>query len=200
MPDERRESILIGVAGHRRLVANGALLNGISEALAAIKSAYPQSSFGLMSSLAEGADRLIAEAAQQQLGVELIAVLPMPSDAYERDFNTQDSQDRFRELLGVSKKVVETSGGPSREQKYKAAGEFIAHHCDVFIAVWDGEPAQGVGGTAEIVALVRQLEKPLAIVTAGNREPGTDLPTVAVNQGEVSLERFEESHASAGAG
>lgn len=37
---------------------------------------------------------------------------------------------------------------------------------DVLVAVWDGEPAQGLGGTAEIVELARHLKKPLLWIYA----------------------------------
>lgn len=59
------------------------------------------------------------------------------------------------------------------------------------IAVWDGQEAQGQGGTAAIVAQARQRGLPLAWIRAGNRRPGTQEPMIlGEEQGKVSFERF----------
>src|SRR5439155_12740709 len=36
--------------------------------------------------------------------------------------------------------------------------------CDVLIALWDGQPARGRGGTAEVVALARRVGRPLICI------------------------------------
>jgi len=41
------------------------------------------------------------------------------------------------------------------------AGEKIVEEADIVVAVWDGKPAAGLGGTADIVEYARELEKPL---------------------------------------
>ena len=38
-----------------------------------------------------------------------------------------------------------------RPQAYKAAGLFMLTKIDLLIAIWDGEHAAGIGGTAQIV-------------------------------------------------
>jgi hypothetical protein len=40
--------------------------------------------------------------------------------------------------------------GEPRNLQYRHVGQFIARHCDVLIALWDGEPSDAKGGTAEI--------------------------------------------------
>jgi hypothetical protein len=65
----------------------------------------------------------------------------------------------------------------------------VVDNCDVFVAVWDGEGAQGQGGTGEIVERARSQGKPVVIVRAGNRKPGTSEPTtLGDEQGRVILE------------
>ncbi len=44
-----------------------------------------------------------------------------------------------------------------RDLQYRHAGQFIARHCDVLIALWDGEPSDAIGGTAEIVSFKRNI-------------------------------------------
>ena len=41
---------------------------------------------------------------------------------------------------------------------------------DVLIAVWDGEPARGRGGTAEVVAYARSLGKPVVLIDSNTLE------------------------------
>jgi len=41
------------------------------------------------------------------------------------------------------------------------AGESIVNEADVLVAVWDGKPAAGLGGTADVVTYARNLGKPL---------------------------------------
>jgi hypothetical protein len=38
----------------------------------------------------------------------------------------------------------------------------VADQCDALVAVWDGQPARGRGGTADIVAYARKKRRPLA--------------------------------------
>ncbi len=37
------------------------------------------------------------------------------------------------------------------EHAYEVTGRFVVRHCDLLIAVWDGKPGNGRGGTADIV-------------------------------------------------
>ena len=40
-------------------------------------------------------------------------------------------------------------------------GQYVVDHCDVLIAVWDGQPARGRGGTAEIVQYAQEQNRPI---------------------------------------
>jgi hypothetical protein len=87
--------------------------------------------------------------------------------------------------------VVELPPAPSREAAYEAGGRFVLEHCHALIAVWDGQGAQGQGGSGEIVAEARSLGLPIAWVHAGNRKPGTEEPTsLGEEQGNVTFEGF----------
>ena len=60
----------------------------------------------------------------------------------------------------------ETGLDEVRAQAYEAAGRYVVDHCDLLIAVWDGKPARGRGGTAEIVAYAREKKRPLIVVSS----------------------------------
>lgn len=47
----------------------------------------------------------------------------------------------------------------SDEESYLAAGQKVVELSNVMIAVWNGKPAAGLGGTADIVDYARQKNK-----------------------------------------
>jgi hypothetical protein len=105
----------------------------------------------VVSSLAEGADRIVA-AAGLAAGFKLQAVLPFKRNEYARDFETPTSRAAFVRLLDRASAVIELDGdGDERPRAYEAAGLRMLATIDLLIAIWDGEVAAGIGGTAEIV-------------------------------------------------
>jgi hypothetical protein len=45
---------------------------------------------------------------------------------------------------------------PTREAAYEQAGRRVVEASDVLLALWDGAPSRGQGGTAEIVEHARE--------------------------------------------
>lgn len=103
----------------------------------------------IVSSLGEGADRLVAEEALK-LDYRLVAPLPFDRLEYENDF--PDSAESFRQFASQAQ-VVELDGarGESETASYDAVGRFMVRNCDLLIAIWDGAPAQGRDRTADIM-------------------------------------------------
>jgi hypothetical protein len=105
----------------------------------------------LLSPLAEGADRMVADLAKDY---ELVCPLPFPQTVYEQDFKTLGSIDQFRRLLGQAEgRVLEMDGqrGDDEARSYGAVGRLIVRNCDLIIGLWDGRAGRGHGGTAEII-------------------------------------------------
>lgn len=161
-----RLPLVIGVTGHRdlRADARAAIAGQVREILLHFKATYPSTPLVLLSPLAEGADRLVAEVALEAgIGAKLIAPLPMVREVYEHDFQTADSLAEFDRLLGAAAYQLElpTPVGTgeaqlqnriARQDQYAAVGEFVVRHCQVLIALWDGKSGQR-GGTGEVVEL-----------------------------------------------
>jgi hypothetical protein len=98
------------------------------------------------SSLAAGSDQIFAEVAIS-LGIKVVAVLPM--EGYEKYFEGKNLA-TYRRLLGRSRRVqLKWSGDPQRA--FFEAGKYVVENSDILFAIWDGEPADGLGGTADIV-------------------------------------------------
>ena len=148
--------LVLGVTGHRDITPGDArrareVVRGEIRKLA---EHYPYTPIELLSSLAAGADRIVAEVALEE-GIPLTVILPMKSELYEEDF-TPEEVTEYRELLAraanvfVAPEVEDHAEG--RDFLYRQAGIYVAAHSHALIALWDGsEPKRGGCGTAEIV-------------------------------------------------
>jgi len=178
--------LVVGVTGHRDLRPDDVphLERTVQKAFERIRKECPDTPLILLSSLADGADRLVAHVALR-LGCRLVAVLPMPQPVYEEDFATEESRAEFRGLLqqatfawDVSQVRVSISPGAdeaTRIKGYALIGAFIAQSSQVLIALWDGEPSDKEGGTAQVVTFAREgVPEPLAALLQVTR--GTDTP------------------------
>ena len=125
----------------------------------------------LVSPLADGADQMAAEAALAR-GWRLQAVLPFDRVTYARDFADGEDAKRFAALLGQADCVLELPGDPDDDtEAYMAAGRATIAHCDLLIAVWDGRPPRGRGGTAEVVHLAVAQGTPVIHVPSDGDQP-----------------------------
>jgi len=104
-----------------------------------------------VSPVADGADQIAAEVALD-LGWELYAILPFERSAYRESLASDDARKRFDELLDRSVSLLELPGDPADGlDAYVMTGRATVAHCDILIAVWDGRPPRGRGGTGEVV-------------------------------------------------
>ena len=147
--------IVFAVTGHRDIPAED--FDGLSKLILAklkkSKEDYPHSTHVLLSCLAEGADRIAAQAALDA-GWQLGAILPMPEEKYLKDFKSSESKDEFRRLILASSfvKVVSESRQPVC---YLDAGKWLCRRAQLLIALWDGEPGKA-GGTSDVVKIFRE--------------------------------------------
>ncbi len=164
-----RVRLRVGVTGHRRgpkLPPEGvaSIRQTVDRILAAIaasaRNIITTSSGGLVdtklelvvvSALAEGADRIVAQAGLAA-GYGLDAVLPFARSEYLRDFENAAVREEFEALIARAASVFELDG--EREQAnraYEAAGLVMLANCDLLVAIWDQNEAAGMGGTARMV-------------------------------------------------
>ena len=154
----------IGITGHQRL---SALLDWrwVEEAMGNTLSSFPGPLNGF-TSLAVGADQLFAELILKCGGVLTVIV---PFTDYETKFAEGTNRDKYNRLLAQAATVeVLHSAGSNREAYFKA-GKQVVHRSELLIAVWDGKPAAGFGGTADVVAYARQCSKPVVHLDPVNR-------------------------------
>jgi hypothetical protein len=189
-----RETVTVGVTGHRFLGDEARIAAGVDLALDRIQRTFGGAPLTVLSLLAIGADQLVVQRALARPGTELIVPLPLPLADYRHDFESEES---FMALLDRAERVIELPPAPTRDEAYLAAGRAIVERCDVLLAVWDGRPARGIGGTADVVAVARERRRPLAWVRATNYAPraaghddAADSTGAIEGEGTVICERF----------
>jgi hypothetical protein len=113
-----------------------------------------------VSSLAGGPDQLFARTVLD-LGGTLEVVVP--AEQY-RDGLDPDERHGYDELFAKAKHVERLPFVESTEQAHLAAGQTVVDRSQRLVAVWDGKPARGVGGTADIVSYARQKRVPVTVL------------------------------------
>jgi SMODS and SLOG-associating 2TM effector domain 1 len=162
--------IRVGVTGHRTLDDEPAVAARVDDILSRLQSMLPSTSttsvlYEVVSPLGEGADRLVADRVLRVPSAVLEVPLPLPPEDYALDFESEASRRRFGALLERAD-LVWVVGGSDRVDAYRESGEYVVDSCDVLIAIWDGKPSRGTGGTADILERARTREMPVFLVDA----------------------------------
>jgi hypothetical protein len=151
--------IRIGVTGHSNLSPESTELvfGGLRDAL------EPHADDGLhgITCLAAGADQLFARAVLS-LGGRYDVILPARDyrDAVVKPGNVADFDALIADAGDVHVMPFETSG----REAYMAASEALVSRSDRLLAVWDGKPPRGLGGTADVVAHARHAGVPVDVI------------------------------------
>jgi hypothetical protein len=170
------DALRLGVTGHRSLRHEAEIRRLVD---AAIDQVLAETSPGpsterrdliVVSALAEGADRLVVQECLHRDGATLAAVLPLPVDEYSKDFITDASRREFAELLAAATSVEFAEAMPTRDQAYERAGQMMVEQSDVVLALWDGLPGAGRGGTADTVAYANAHDVPVIRIDSRKAE------------------------------
>ena len=177
----------IGVTGHRSdaLTETDGELGGrvratlemILDAALRVRATCPDafidkpSRLQFVSPLADGADQVAAQVALD-LGYDLFAVLPFTREDYRGDIVGEDARRRFDDLLARAACVLELPGDRDHEfDAYVMIGRATVAHCDLLVAVWDGQVPRGRGGTGEVVQLAITRGTPVAHIPTDPAQP-----------------------------
>jgi hypothetical protein len=154
----------VGFSGHRRLKDPLAVASAIDKIFARLEGDYEP--LTTVSSAASGADTLFLETVSKR-NLPFRLILPFQRDLFEKDFDGAEWQ-RVLPFFSTALAVQELSSTESRGEAFLETGIATVEAADVMIFVWDGQPAHGIGGTADIVAYARSLTKPLIIIDSDN--------------------------------
>ena len=120
-----------------------------------------------ISSLAVGADQLFAEVVLERGGTLEVVI---PFEGYDDKFTQREDRETYLSLLASASDVEVLDKFGSEEEAYLTAGERVCDRSDFLLAVWDGQPAAGLGGTADIVQYARDSQKKLIHLNTLTRE------------------------------
>jgi hypothetical protein len=114
-----------------------------------------------LTSLAAGSDQIFADCVRTS-GNHYLVIIPCRN--YESTFSNLSDLERYWELLRSAADTVELPFPEPSEEAFWAAGRRIADMADTLVAVWDGMPAAGLGGTSDVVEYARIQNKPILVV------------------------------------
>ncbi|GAB4086423.1 hypothetical protein GCM10028784_30530 [Myceligenerans cantabricum] len=147
----------VAFTGHRGLPDDVVPL--VDSALRQVLARYDSELVGI-SSLADGADTLFARAVLDA-GGRLPAVIPAIN---YREALPAEHRPVLDDLLAHATDVVHLDYPDSTSESHMPAAERMLDDADELIAVWDGKPARGYGGTADIVTEARRRNVPVEVL------------------------------------
>jgi hypothetical protein len=205
-------TLRVGVTGHRWIKDEHDIEEVVDEALDRLLESLPSTlshtklELVVISALAEGADRLVVKRFRKR-GADLEVILPTDAERYKETFWSTESARDFDDLLHEARSVtvipkIKVGDPPlmvigteesdiwspdaERGQGYLRAGHETVDNCDVLIALWDGQPARGVGGTAEVVRYAIEQYVPLIWI----RTDGTCRMSVQIGDGPATWQEL----------
>ncbi|MDT0443862.1 hypothetical protein [Streptomyces johnsoniae] len=149
----------IAVTGHMDLTE--ATVPLVSAALRDLLADHPAAGLVGVSCVAAGADSLFAEAVVA-VGGRLVLVIP------SRDYRARkvkpEQAEQFDRLVAAAHEVITMPLERADRAAYEAAGKELLRRADRLVAVWDGSPPSGKGGTADVVRAARDAGLPVDVV------------------------------------
>ncbi|MFG3233678.1 hypothetical protein ACGFZG_18240 [Streptomyces antibioticus] len=148
----------VGITGHRGLGAD--VGRSVREMIVAAVRAYDAAELVGVSCIADGPDAWFAEAVVEHGGRLEVVV---PAVGY-RDALPEWHHATFDALLEKASATHVTGMDESTPEAHMAGSEILVGLSDELLAVWDGEPARGFGGTADVVAYAERHGTPVRIL------------------------------------
>lgn len=148
----------VGITGHRGLSTEvEQQVRGLLEAAA---ESYDGADLVGVSCIADGPDAWWAEYVLAR-GGRLEVVLP--AEEY-REGLPEEHWPTYDALTGRASEVHRTGMAASDSAAHMAGSEILVGLVDELLAVWDGKPAWGYGGTADVVAYAERTGVPVRIL------------------------------------
>ncbi len=145
----------VGITGHQDLGSE----ETISWLSVTLENVIPQYGIDLgITSLAIGSDQLFTEILRKS-HIQYIAVIPC--DNYEQTFLDRNKLEKYIDLLQTASTTIKLPFDKPTETAFYEAGKRIVQLSDMMIAIWNGLPAKGLGGTGDIVKYALSIKKPV---------------------------------------
>lgn len=157
----------VGITGHMGLTPETAQL--VAKAISShLDTRAPHDLVGV-SCLAAGADSIFATAVLEAGGtLEVI----LPAVDYRARKVKPEHAPLFDSLLARATTVQVMPYAEAGRAAYEAANAALVLSVDELLAVWDGQPSTGRGGTADVVAFARANGVPVHVIWPSGAQRG----------------------------
>ena len=142
-----------GITGHQDL-GNHSTIAWVKDTLAKLVIEHKISKG--FTCLAKGADQLFA-AVLTEKGIPFTAIIPCHK--YEKTFHDPSAKTDYHRFADLAHEIIQLKFPHPSEQAFLAGGQKVVECSDLIFAVWNGKPAAGLGGTADIVKFTKQFGK-----------------------------------------
>jgi len=167
-------TLAIGFTGHRNLPDEAKCRQAIRKIILEWIEKAPGLVYGVTSAAA-GGDLLFAETCLD-LKLPIRVFLPVPKEKFREDFD-ESAWARAECVFGKALSVEVTGAGEELTERYYECGIETVRQSRLLIALWDGGPRQGLGGTADMVHFARE----------------QGLPVIWIHSVTCAVENFNES-------
>lgn len=147
----------VGITGHRGLSPE--ITKFITARLSHALEELDGNLVGV-SLLADGPDSIFAAQVLHHGGKLFVVV---PAARYRDDLPAEHHQ-TYDSLMAQASQVERLDYTESTEEAHMAASEAMLDKVDRLLAVWDGQPARGRGGTADVVEAAQRRGIPVTIL------------------------------------
>ncbi|MFJ9179412.1 hypothetical protein [Streptomyces sp. NPDC102360] len=148
----------VGITGHRGLPP--AVANQVRTLLRDHAATYDARHLVAVSCIADGPDTWWAKEVLSAGGrIEVV----VPAAEY-RDGLPEWHHPDYDDLMKRASDIHTTGLDKSTSEAHQAGSEILVGLCDRLIAVWDGLPARGYGGTADVVSYAEQVGVPVTVL------------------------------------
>ncbi|MFD8985131.1 hypothetical protein [Streptomyces sp. NPDC059564] len=148
----------VGITGHRGL--NAEVEQQVRDLLQAVVRSHGGVDLVGVSCIADGPDAWFAEHVLAY-GGRLEVVLP--AEQY-RESLPEEHWPVYDRLMDRASEVHRTGMTASDPAAHMAGSEILVGLVDELLAVWDGQPARGYGGTADVVAYAARTGVPVRVL------------------------------------
>ncbi|WP_405582120.1 hypothetical protein [Streptomyces sp. NBC_01092] len=148
----------VGITGHRGLSTE--VEQRVRTLLADAVRGYDAAELVAVSCIADGPDAWFAEAVLS-VGGRLEIVIPATE---YRDSLPEWHHSTYDALMSRASDVHETGMTASDSEAHMTGSETLVGLADELFAVWDGKPAWGYGGTADVVAYAERTGVPVRVL------------------------------------
>ena len=174
---------VVGFSGHRQLADTASAAAVIKQALETLRS-EAHGEWIALSSVAIGSDQLFVQQARAS-GLSWHAILPLPRAEFAKDFSPEEWT-MVEATLTQAEHIRVISENGTREDAYLDCGMETVNGADVLLVVWDGQPARGKGGTADVVEYAKSIGKPVLVIDSTTLELRKE-NWIKLERGDASL-------------